>query len=183
MNKEIEIKRSIKVTLKNVIIMLITLLIISWPLVWSIIDFESFKFEFERKAILLLLCSIFVMPIIIFAMIFYVRNLFDKTPILVINDEGIHERLRISKLGLIKWIDIEKIKVKKDVFDNDFICIYFKEPEKYINNEKELKRIRLKGLDCNNGHVYFTSIYFKDKVNDVIESIQYYFSKYNDKTL
>ena len=43
MNKEIEIKRSFKITIKYVIVMFIVLLIISWPLVWSIIDFESFK--------------------------------------------------------------------------------------------------------------------------------------------
>ena len=111
------------------------------------------------------------------------KNLFDKTPILVINDDGLHERMRIRKIGLIKWEDIEKIKIKKDVLDNDFICIYFKEPEKYINNEKELKRIRLKGSNCNYGHVFFTSLYFKKQLKDVIESIQYYFVKYNDKTL
>ena len=183
MNKEIEIKRSFKITIKYVIVMFIVLLIISWPLVWSIIDFESFKFEFEGKVILLLLCSIFAMPVIILVLVIYLKNLFDKTPILVINDDGLHERMRIRKIGLIKWEDIEKIKIKKDVLDNDFICIYFKEPEKYINNEKELKRIRLKGSNCNYGHVFFTSLYFKKQLKDVIESIQYYFAKYNDKTL
>ena len=126
-------------------------------------------------AILSLICA----PICAYCFIHYLREIFNNNPALIINQSGIHEQISKYGVGMIKWDDIENINVVPYMDNTYFICIFLKNPAKYIENQKRLDRLNKRKSTEKWGHVYFSTLYFKKELNPVVELINYYMKENN----
>jgi hypothetical protein len=117
-------------------------------------------------------------PIFIWCGIIYFKQIFNENPILTVNAGGITEQTNKIYTGLIRWEDIEEIKVIPYMDNTYWIGIVLKRPEKYIENEKLLKRHN-KQRDTIGwaGHIAFTSLYYKKQIGEVSDTMQYYLAK------
>ena len=69
-----------------------------------------------------------------------IKKLFDKSPGLVLNSEGILDNSSGLSAGVIPWsevVDIREYQVQKQ----KFVSIHVQDPEKYANNGNALKRM------------------------------------------
>ena len=118
----------------------------------------------------LVVIAYLIMPILLFAFIFYFRSIFNHEPVLIVNENGIHEQVRYRSVGMIKWIDIEKISVQPYMDKTYLIHIYLINPDDYL-----IKKSRFSFKRLNYGHVIISSLYFKNDFEKVIEIINYHF--------
>lgn len=89
---------------------------------------------------------------------------------LIVNENGIHEQMRYRSLGMIKWIDIDKISVQPYMDKTYLIHIYLTNPDAYL-----IKKPILKFKRFNYGHVIISSLYFKKDFQKVMEIINHHF--------
>lgn len=75
-------------------------------------------------------------------LLYYVRKMFDKTPGLIINDKGIYDNASGISAGFIPWMDIIEIK-ETIVVNQQFINILVKNPDKYIERQKNVLKRKL----------------------------------------
>ena len=120
----------------------------------------------------LVVIAYLIMPILLFAFIFYFRSIFNHKPVLIVNENGIHEQIRYRSLGMIKWTDINKISVQPYMDKTYLIHIYLMNPDVYL-----LKKPFLKFRRLNYGHVIISTLYFKKDFQKVMEIINYHFEK------
>lgn len=130
-----------------------------------------------------LIAVIFVvlfLPIFILCGVVYFKQIFNENPVLIVNENGIHEQMSRNSVGLIKWVDIEDIKIIPYMDNTYWIGIVLKQPEMYITNQKLLARLSKQKGTAKWGHITFTSLYFKKEIKEVAKLMQYYFAKYNE---
>ncbi len=89
-----------------------------------------------------LVYGIGIVSIVLFGLsgLFGIKKLFDKSPGLILNSEGILDNSSGLSAGLIPWsevMDIGEYQVQKQ----KFISIHVQDPEKYANNGNALKRM------------------------------------------
>ncbi len=118
----------------------------------------------------LVVIAYIIMPILLFAFIFYFRSIFNHEPVLIVNENGIHEQVRYRSVGMIKWIDIERISVQPYMDKTYLIHIYLINPDNYL-----IKKSRFSFKKLNYGHVIISSLYFKKDFLKVIDIINYHF--------
>lgn len=90
-----------------------------------------------------------------FANIALSKKLFDKTPGLVIDNNGITDNAGSLSGGLILWSDIENIS-KFQVQGQDFLLIQVKNPDYYI--DRQTSTLKRKAMSLNK-KVYGTPIF------------------------
>lgn len=80
-----------------------------------------------------------VISILFFGMgtIFIARKLFDNSPGLTIDQNGITNNTNATNLGLIEWGDITGIGTIQ-LKSTKFLILYVKKPEKYIDRTKNV---------------------------------------------
>jgi len=122
--------------------------------------------------LVLVVIAYIIMPILLFTFIFYFRSIFNHEPVLIVNENGIHEQVRYRSLGMIKWIDIERISVQPYMDKTYLIHIYLINPDNYL-----IKKSRFSLKRLNYGHVIISSLYFKKDFLNVIDIINYHFEK------
>jgi hypothetical protein len=67
---------------------------------------------------------------------FYIfKKLFDKSPGLIISDEGVYDNSSAVSAGFVPWTDIVEIKETK-VVNQLFINLVVKNPQDYIDRQK-----------------------------------------------
>lgn len=125
--------------------------------------------------IFLVILSWIAIPLLVYVFTYYVRNIFNDKPILIVNEHGIHDQSRSHSLGMISWRDIEDIKIQPYMDKHFFIYIFLINPDDYIQ-KKPLFRSKKQG------HVVITSIYFKKDFQKVIDIIYYHFEKTHNLT-
>lgn len=118
----------------------------------------------------LVVIAYLIMPILLIAFIYYFRSIFNHKPVLIINENGIHEQMRYRSLGMIKWTDIEKISVQPYMDKTYLIHIYLINPDVYLKKKPIFKFKRF-----NYGHVIISTLYFKKDFQKVMEIINYHF--------
>lgn len=118
----------------------------------------------------LVVLAYLIMPILLFAFIYYFRSIFNHKPVLIINENGIHEQMRYRSLGMIKWTDIDKISVQPYMDKTYLIHIYLINPDVYLKKKPIFKFKRF-----NYGHVIISTLYFKKDFQKVMEIINYHF--------
>jgi len=167
MDKSIIINRKKSVSIKATLLLLFAILLFGLFLylyyfkpVWLTSDIPFF----------LVVIAYLIMPILLFAFIFYFRSIFNHEPVLIVNENGIHEQVRYRSVGMIKWIDIEKISVQPYMDKTYLIHIYLINPDDYL-----IKKSRFSFKRLNYGHVIISSLYFKNDFEKVIEIINYHF--------
>lgn len=81
----------------------------------------------------------------IFMIIFLVRSIkvvFDSSPALIINQDGIIDNVSYAKAGLITWNEIESVSVKK--FNRrEHLVLEVIDPQKFIETASGIKRSML----------------------------------------
>lgn len=78
--------------------------------------------------------------------------------------------MRYRSLGMIKWIDIERISVQPYMDKTYLIHVYLINPDDYL-----IKKSRFSFKRFNYGHVIISSLYFKKDFQKVIEIVNYHF--------
>ena len=112
--------------------------------------------------------------------IYAVRKSLDKTIGLIVDENGIFDNTNALSVGLIGWADITKIE-SAQVSSAKFLIIHVKNPEKYIENTKGVKRILMK----ENNRAYgtpltITSNTLKYKFNNLEKLINDKFKEYQE---
>lgn len=120
----------------------------------------------------LVVIAYLIMPILLFAFIYYFKSIFNHKPVLIVNENGIHEQMRYRSLGMIIWTDINKILVQPYMDKTYLIHIYLINPEVYLKKKSMFKFKRF-----NYGHVIVSTLYFKKDFEKVMEIINYHFEK------
>ena len=106
-----------------------------------------------------------------------VKKLFDNSPGLIINSEGILDNSSGVSAGIIPWGEIVGIG-EHQVHKQKFISIQVKDPEKYVNNGSALKRmanradIKLCGTPIN-----ISANSLKISHDDLLQTIGEYYRK------
>lgn len=178
MENEIIIPRKKSKSIGNTILMLFSALLLCLPVViyFELIPGIEVSSEDGMPLFVVILC-ITLIPILLFCAVYYFKQIFNNKPVLIVNQNGITEYMSARSVGFIKWEDIENINVFPYLDNTFYICIYLKRPEKYIKNEKLLRKLNNKKSTQKWGHIFFTSIYFKKEFSVVSETMKYYFEK------
>lgn len=172
MEREIIIERKKSKSIKTSLFLFIISLIMILPILFYFVDFEFITSEVPLIAVI---GSIIALPILISCTGHYFKQIFNNNPVLIINEQGIDERMSFNYVGIIKWDDIENITVVPYMDNTYFIGIILKSPEKYIKNEKLLNRLNKQKGTKKWGHISFSSFYFKKEFESVIALMMYYY--------
>ncbi len=78
------------------------------------------------------------------------KKLFDNTPGLIIDKNGITDHTNAASVGLINWADITEIKTRQ-IMSNKSILIFTANPDEYVNRAYGFKKMLLKGNMKTNG--------------------------------
>lgn len=122
----------------------------------------------------------------LFGIYFFSRKLFDKSPGLIISEEGVYDNTSIFKFGLIPWSDISHV-VESSVpvpmaSKQLFITIGLINPGNYI--ERETNSIKRKLLQANNKNygspVHISTNGLKASHSEVIQLLHSYYERYKN---
>ena len=95
----------------------------------------------EQKVALLIVrifCIIFL-PLMIYALILFMKKLISKEPIIEICDDYFYDNANPLSLGKISWSDI-----KYAAIEGQFFTIYVKDRDAYLKKANLLKRLLIK---------------------------------------
>ena len=73
----------------------------------------------------------------------YIKEIFSEGFNLKITKEGIIDYANYYKVGMVRWEEVKSIK-SASLFSEKYLCIYVKDPEKYINSKRGIKKFLLK---------------------------------------
>lgn len=132
----------------------------------------------DAKVAILKILSIPTFPICLLCSFMSLIDLFKNTPVLTVNEKGITDSQNRKSVGLIYWMDIEKI-TKIHLGNVAFITIHLRNPLKYLKDEKELEKIRKKWPIEEAGEVVISTEYFQDRIYDVMKLMEHYLQQYN----
>ena len=121
--------------------------------------------------------SIVILPFLLLTAIYYFTELFNKAPVLVINERGFLGNTGRYCVGLVPWSDIKNITVISD--NMVYISVHLKNPGKYFEDERHLKRIKRRWPGKAFGQINVHSVYFKKEVPQVLDLLMYYVDKYH----
>ena len=169
MKKEINISRKKSKSVKAALLMLFVLMIIIFVNVCYFFDVPGIKFEHLPVAMIVL--SLLLMPVIVFCLVHYFKETLNDEPVLIINEQGIYERISKHPVGLIKWEDIKSINVFSYIGETYWISIILKQPEIYITNVKLLKKLQEQKSVTKWGHIGIPFQNFDKEIKDVVEII------------
>lgn len=103
--------------------------------IWYMTQTPSINFPiFNNKTIVFIIGLIGVI-FFGFTTIYLIKKLFDKSPGIIITEDGIYDNSSAVSLGFIPWTDIIEIKTSK-VFTESFVNIVLKNPQAYIDKYK-----------------------------------------------
>ena len=174
MDKRIVIPRKKSKSIECTIWMFLATLLAIFPSVGYFTEIPGTTLDVPLLYVVLgLACA----PLCAFCFVLYLMQIFNREPVLTIDENGIHEQMNIRSVGRIRWEDIEDINIVPYKDHTYFICLFLKNPEKYIKNPKALPRMERKASTQTWGHVKFSSLYFKKEFPDVVETIDYYLKK------
>lgn len=111
--------------------------------------------------------SYIMIPLCIFGIIFYIKDIRSKKDLLSMDEMGFEENLSRRPLGFVQWSDVEKLVVKP-FFTAKFFEITLKTPTRYYKNDTR-KKVQEK--------IVFTSQLFIDRGDEVEQIMRYYIDK------
>ena len=113
--------------------------------------------------------------------IFYARKMFDKTPGLIVNDKGIYDNASGISVGFIPWNDIVEIK-ETVVINQSFVNIVVKNPDKYIETQKNIFKRKLVQINYNffGTVIAIPSVSINSEFNDLKRILQQGFEKHKN---
>lgn len=114
-------------------------------------------------------------------LLFYARKMFDKTPGLIVNDKGIYDNASGISVGFIPWNDIVEIK-ETVVINQSFVNIVVKNPDKYIETQKNIFKRKLVQINYNffGTVIAIPSVSINSEFNDLKRILQQEFEKHKN---
>lgn len=183
MEKEIVITRKKYKSILYAVWMLLMAALLSLPIIEYLFDISWIGNGRDIPFFVILISVPFIL-VMLFCCYFFAKQTFIDSPILTVNQYGIHEQATAINVGVISWDDIVNISCFPMIDGTTYvISITLKEPEKYIHDPKLLKRVTAPGYAEKNGHISFSSIYFKKEFAEVMELINYYLEKHKQNEL
>jgi hypothetical protein len=79
---------------------------------------------------------------------FIFKKLFDKSPGLIISDEGVFDNSSGASAGFVPWTDIVEIKETK-TFNQSFINLVVRNPQDYIDRQNSAFKRKLTKINYN----------------------------------
>jgi hypothetical protein len=178
-NREMIIPRKKSISIRNAVLLLVLAAVFLFFFGYAY--FFDVPWMTSKPPLVAVVLTLLITPVLFFCGIGYVKQIFNENPILIINERGIHEQMSRNSVGLIKWEDIEKVNVIPYMDNTHWVCIILKRPEKYITDQKRLSKLSRQKGTAQWGHVTFSSLYFKKKINEVAAVIQYYLGQYREE--
>jgi hypothetical protein len=134
-------KQSIAIPLnKNKLILLLSGSIIFIAMgIWFVVAPPSVSNPVLGNPVLIFCVGIVSIIFIGFGAVLFVKKLSDRSPGLIINDQGITDNSGGTSVGFIPWTEIVKI-VQTTIANQKFLILFVQEPEKYIQKEKGFKK-------------------------------------------
>jgi len=118
MDREIIIPRKKSTSIKAALGMLFATLLFAFPIAEYFLDFYFIDSDIPLFVVILcMLCA----PICAWCFFWYFKQIFNRNPILIINEFGIQQRVTSYHVDTIKWEDIQKINIIHKVFYFTFI--------------------------------------------------------------
>ncbi len=163
---------------KLTLLLIVSLLFVAAGL-WFVIKPPTISNPVIGNPILIL--TVGVASILFFGLcaVFIAKKLPDKTPGLIINNQGVTDNSSAVAVGLIPWDDIKEITIT-NVANQKFLMLIVKNPDDYINRQTGFIKkkamqmnynsygspisISANGLKCNFDELFKT---LQDKFNDV----------------
>ncbi len=176
MENEIIIPRSRWKSLFYSLFLLFCTCIMALPVVAYFFDLAFMKSEKEMPLFAVIICLIFI-PILMGTGIFFFFQIFNSTPVLIVNAQGIQSGMCNYCKEVIRWGDIETINIFPNGNNDYTIGIILKHPEKYISNPKVLARLQRRKLMRHWGHISLSTLYFRQKLDAVANLMKYYLEK------
>ena len=114
--------------------------------------------------------SYIIAPIMLLLTVVAIKDVGNTSPYLVIREEGLIQNMTKYQSGLIRWEDIEAVKMRAVIGKGSYmISILLKNPEKYIKDEKLLARLRARReKDPDEGEITIVTIPFKGVADEAI---------------
>jgi hypothetical protein len=175
MDREIIIPRKKSSSIKAVLLMLFGCGIF----VLVLISHFLMPLGTTKMPVFLVYLSFPCLAVCLFCLFGYAKQLFNKEPVLVINEHGILQNWGKYQTGVMEWDDIEWVGLMPYMRSNQ-ICIKLRNPEKYIKNPKKLARLNKPNSVNKYGHVMIPTLYFERQVFVVMENIRYYLNKHGN---
>lgn len=176
-------KTEIQISKSKLILMLLGCLVFVGIGIAFLIAPEKFKSFIMRSATIIFIAGL--LGVLFFGICGFLifKKLFDKSPGLIISDEGITDNSGAASGGFIPWIDIVAIKETK-VVNQKVIYLVVKNPQAYIDKQKSLfnkKMMRINqrryggilGISANGLKINFTEL------KDILEKK---FADFNNKS-
>lgn len=116
--------------------------------------------------------------------IFVLKKLFDNSPGLIINSQGIFDNSSGVAVGLIPWDQITGFSVSS-IQSQRILTIHVRHPEDYLNKGNFMKRMAIRAnARFYDSPVQLSSNALKMNFDELITAIHQYFEKYgNDESI
>lgn len=125
----------------------------------SIISIKWFYWFY--KSFCIIMASILTLVII-----FFIKTLANKKPIIEIDEGGFTDNSSIISLGAIPWSDMERVYLK-----DMFFTIVLKNPDEYLRRAGVIKRLFIKwNLKMGYGHVCISPVLISHEIKGFLYS-------------
>ena len=183
MDREIIIQRKKSKSIIYAVFLFIVAALFCLPVVEYFVDIPWIGNGKDIPLFVVILSVPFIL-LMLFCSYIFIKQIFNDSPVLTVNQYGIREEWTPYHLGLISWDDIADVMViPMPDYIHHTVCIILKQPEKYITDQKLLKRVTAPGYAEKYGHVSLTSHYFRKEFPEVMELINYYLEKHKQNEL
>lgn len=169
MEKSIIIERKKSVSIRSALLLFLVMLFFGFFLFLYYVEPAWITSEFP---FFLVVIAIITFPISFFAIIFYIKSIFNKKPVLIVDEKGIYDQMTSRSLGLIKWDAIDHISVQPYMDKTYLIHIYLANPKDYFSKKHFFHFMRRKY-----GHIIISSLYFNKDFKRVMDIISFHFDR------
>ena len=112
--------------------------------------------------------------------IFAVRKLFDSSPGLVLNRQGLTDNSSGISVGFVPWSEVSRIE-EHQIQKQKFISIFVDNPERYVNAGNVLQRkARQANLKMCGTPISISSKALKIRYNELYSAIEGYLNRYRE---
>jgi hypothetical protein len=131
----------------------------------SIVSVKWFYWFYKSFCVIM----IFILAL---AIVFFIKTLARKKPIIEIDEMGLTDNSSIISLGFIPWSDMERACLQ-----GAFFTISLKQPEEYLRRAGAIKRLLIKSnLKMGYGQVCISPILISHKIKEFLYAFAEYHS-------
>ena len=117
-----------------------------------------------------------IFPIMIWISILAIKDIWNNEPYLIIREDGLIQNMAKYQSGLIRWEDIENIKIIPILEETCIIRIFLRNPEKYISDPRMLERLKKRrARNINESELTITTSDFAEEARQVIDHIERFY--------